>query len=63
MRLSFNHCFAASLEGTPCTGGSMRILLIENDLVVAQRLIRTAFGEASKPSPAPGHVPLLFNSE
>ena len=49
----------------------MRILLIENDPVVAQSITlmlsarpfaveTTAFGEASKRSPAPRHVPLLF---
>jgi hypothetical protein len=52
----------------------VRILLIENDPVVAQSITlmlsagpfaveTTAFGEASKPTPATGHVPLLFKSE
>ena len=38
MRLSFNHSFTVSQEGDAVTGGPMRILLIEDDPVVAQSI-------------------------
>jgi two-component system, cell cycle response regulator CtrA len=38
VRLSFNHSFTASQEGYAVTGGPMRILLIEDDPVVAQSI-------------------------